>query len=118
MAKKGGMRILTAIVIMFGFLINNLPKIMKFLEKVMNVLKGFWKIAGPVFETLFNIISPIIEGLAKLLYGGNDADSLNKDLKKNKSEMEEAEDSLKDTKKGLDKNVDELRQGLKILKRI
>ena len=41
MAKKGGMRILTAIVaIIGGFIINNLPKIMKFLEKVMKVLKG------------------------------------------------------------------------------
>ena len=118
MAKKGGMRILTAIVaIIAGFLINNLPKIMKFLEKVMNVLKGFWKIAGPVFETLFNIISPIIEGLGKLLGGGNDADSLNKDLKKNKSEMEEAEDSLKDTKKGLDKNVDEAKAGIEDTKK-
>ena len=118
MAKKGGMRILTAIVaIIAGFLINQLPNIMKFLEKVMNVLKGFWKIAGPVFETLFNIISPIIEGLGKLLGGGNDADSLNKDLKKNKSEMEEAEDSLKDTKKGLDKNVDEAKAGIEDTKK-
>ena len=118
MAKKGGMRILTAIVaIIAGFLINQLPNIMKFLEKVMNVLKGFWKIAGPVFETLFNIISPIVEGLAKLLGGGNDADSLNKDLKKNKSEMEEAEDSLKDTKKGLDKNVDEAKAGIEDTKK-
>jgi len=118
MAKKGGLRILTAIVaIIGGFIINNLPKIMKFLEKVMNVLKGFWKIAGPVFETLFNIISPIIEGLGKLLGGGNDADSLNKDLKKNKSEMEEAEDSLKDTKKGLDKNVDEAKAGIEDTKK-
>ena len=113
MAKKGGLRIMTAIVaIIAGFLINNLPKIMKFLERVMNVLKGFWKIAGPVFETLFNIISPIVEGLAKLLGGGNDADSLNKDLKKNKSEMEEAEDSLKDTKKGLDENVENTKKGI------
>ena len=118
MAKKGGLRIMTAIVaIIAGFLINNLPKIMKFLERVMNVLKGFWKIAGPVFETLFNIISPIVEGLAKLLGGGNDADSLNKDLKKNKSEMEEAEDSLKDTKKGLDKNVDEAKAGIEDTKK-
>ena len=118
MAKKGGMRILTAIVaIIAGFLINNLPKIMKFLQKVMDVLKGFWKIAGPIFETLFNIISPIVEGLAKLLGGGNDADSLNKDLKKNKSEMEEAEDSLKDTKKGLDKNVDEAKAGIEDTKK-
>jgi len=118
MAKKGGLRILTAIVaIIGGFIINNLPKIMKFLEKVMNVLKGFWKIAGPVFETLFNIISPIVEGLGKLLGGGNDADSLNKDLKKNKSEMEEAEDSLKDTKKGLDKNVDEAKAGIEDTKK-
>ena len=118
MAKKGGLRIMTAIVaIIAGFLINNLPKIMKFLQKVMDVLKGFWKIAGPVFETLFNIISPIVEGLAKLLGGGNDADSLNKDLKKNKSEMEEAEDSLKDTKKGLDKNVDEAKAGIEDTKK-
>lgn len=118
MAKKGGMRILTAIVaIIGGFIINNLPKIMKFLEKVMKVLKGFWKVAGPVFETLFNIISPIVEGLAKLIGGGNDSKSLDKDLKKNKSDMESAEDSLKDTKKGLDKNVDKAKSGIEDTKK-
>ena len=88
MAKKGGMRILTAIVaIIAGFLINNLPKIMKFLQKVMDVLKGFWKIAGPIFETLFNIISPIVEGLAKLVMGTVDSGDAEKQLQKNKSEM-------------------------------
>ncbi|BCU93472.1 MAG: hypothetical protein CM15mV2_0850 [uncultured marine virus] len=83
MAKKGGMRILTAIVaIIAGFLINNLPKIMKFLQKVMDVLKGFWKIAGPIFETLFNIISPIVEGLAKLVMGTVDSGDAEKQLRK------------------------------------
>ena len=107
MAKKGGMRILTAIVaIIAGFLINNLPKIMKFLGKVMDVLKGFWKIAGPIFETLFNIISPIVEGLAKLVMGTVDSGDAEKQLQKNKSEMEEAEDSLKKTKEGLDENIE------------
>ena len=107
MAKKGGMRILTAIVaIIAGFLINNLPKIMKFLGKVMDVLKGFWKIAGPIFETLFNIISPIVEGLAKLVMGTVDSGEADKQLQKNKSEMEEAEDSLKKTKEGLDENIE------------
>ena len=107
MAKKGGMRILTAIVaIIAGFLINNLPKIMKFLGKVMDVLKGFWKIAGPIFETLFNIISPIVEGLAKLVMGTVDSCEADKQLQKNKSEMEEAEDSLKKTKEGLDENIE------------
>ena len=107
MAKKGGMRILTAIVaIIAGFLINNLPKIMKFLQKVMDVLKGFWKIAGPIFETLFNIISPIVEGLAKLVMGTVDSGDAEKQLQKNKSEMEEAEESLKNTKKDLQKRVD------------
>ena len=107
MAKKGGMRILTAIVaIIAGFLINNLPKIMKFLGKVMDVLKGFWKIAGPIFETLFNIISPIVEGLTKLVMGTVDSGDAEKQLQKNKSEMEEAEDSLKKTKEGLDENIE------------
>ena len=113
MAKKGGMRILTAIVaIIAGFLINNLPKIMKFLEKVMDVLKGFWKIAGPIFETLFNIISPIVEGLAKLVMGTVDSGDADKQLQKSKSEMEEAEESLKDTKKGLEENIENTKKDI------
>ena len=113
MAKKGGMRILTAIVaIIAGFLINNLPKIMKFLQKVMDVLKGFWKIAGPIFETLFNIISPIVEGLAKLVMGTVDSGDAEKQLQKNKSEMEEAEESLKDTKKGLEENIENTKKDI------
>ena len=118
MAKKGGLRIMTAIVaIIAGFLINNLPKIMKFLEKVMNVLKGFWKIAGPIFETLFNIISPIVEGLAKLVMGTVDSGDAEKQLKKNKSEMEEAEESLKDTKKGLEENIDNTKKDIEDTKK-
>ena len=118
MAKKGGMRILTAIVaIIAGFLINNLPKIMKFLQKVMDVLKGFWKIAGPIFETLFNIISPIVEGLAKLVMGTVDSGDAEKQLKKNKSEMEEAEESLKDTKKGLEENIDNTKKDIEDTKK-
>ena len=113
MAKKGGMRILTAIVaIIAGFLINNLPKIMKFLQKVMDVLKGFWKIAGPIFETLFNIISPIVEGLAKLVMGTVDSGDAEKQLQKNKSEMEEAEESLKNTKKGLEENIENTKKDI------
>ena len=113
MAKKGGLRIMTAIVaIIAGFLINNLPKIMKFLEKVMNVLKGFWKIAGPIFETLFNIISPIVEGLAKLVMGTVDSGDAEKQLQKNKSEMEEAEESLKNTKKGLEENIENTKKDI------
>ncbi len=72
----------------------------------MDVLKGFWKIAGPIFETLFNIISPIVEGLAKLVMGTVDSGEADKQLQKNKSEMEEAEDSLKKTKEGLDENIE------------
>ena len=118
MAKKGGMRILTAIVaIIAGFLINNLPKIMKFLQKVMDVLKGFWKIAGPIFETLFNIISPIVEGLAKLVMGTVDSGDAEKQLQKNKSEMEEAEESLKDTKKGLEENIDNTKKDIEDTKK-
>ena len=118
MAKKGGMRILTAIVaIIDGFLINNLPKIMKFLQKVMDVLKGFWKIAGPIFETLFNIISPIVEGLAKLVMGTVDSGDAEKQLQKNKSEMEEAEESLKDTKKGLEENIDNTKKDIEDTKK-
>ena len=118
MAKKGGLRIMTAIVaIIAGFLINNLPKIMKFLEKVMDVLKGFWKIAGPIFETLFNIISPIVEGLAKLVMGTVDSGDAEKQLKKNKSEMEEAEESLKDTKKGLEENIDNTKKDIEDTKK-
>ena len=118
MAKKGGMRILTAIVaIIAGFLINQLPKIMKFLEKVMDVLKGFWKIAGPIFETLFNIISPIVEGLAKLVMGTVDSGDAEKQLQKNKSEMEEAEESLKDTKKGLEENIDNTKKDIEDTKK-
>ena len=118
MAKKGGLRIMTAIVaIIAGFLINNLPKIMKFLEKVMNVLKGFWKIAGPIFETLFNIISPIVEGLTKLVMGTVDSGDAEKQLKKNKSEMEEAEESLKDTKKGLEENIDNTKKDIEDTKK-
>ena len=118
MAKKGGMRILTAIVaIIAGFLINNLPKIMKFLGKVMDVLKGFWKIAGPIFETLFNIISPIVEGLAKLVMGTVDSGEADKQLQKNKSEMEEAEESLKDTKKGLEENIDNTKKDIEDTKK-
>ena len=113
MAKKGGMRILTAIVaIIAGFLINQLPKIMKFLGKVMDVLKGFWKIAGPIFETLFNIISPIVEGLAKLVMGTVDSGDAEKQLQKNKSEMEEAEESLKNTKKGLEENIENTKKDI------
>ena len=113
MAKKGGLRIMTAIVaIIAGFLINNLPKIMKFLEKVMDVLKGFWKIAGPIFETLFNIISPIVEGLAKLVMGTVDSGDAEKQLQKNKSEMEEAEESLKNTKKGLEENIENTKKDI------
>ena len=113
MAKKGGMRILTAIVaIIAGFLINNLPKIMKFLQKVMDVLKGFWKIAGPIFETLFNIISPIVEVLAKLVMGTVDSGDAEKQLQKNKSEMEEAEESLKNTKKGLEENIENTKKDI------
>ena len=113
MAKKGGLRIMTAIVaIISGFLINNLPKIMKFLEKVMDVLKGFWKIAGPIFETLFNIISPIVEGLAKLVMGTVDSGDAEKQLQKNKSEMEEAEESLKNTKKGLEENIENTKKDI------
>ena len=118
MAKKGGLRIMTAIVaIIAGFLINNLPKIMKFLEKVMDVLKGFWKIAGPIFETLFNIISPIVEGLAKLVMGTVDSGDAEKQLQKNKSEMEEAEESLKDTKKGLEENIDNTKKDIEDTKK-
>ena len=118
MAKKGGMRILTAIVaIIAGFLINNLPKIMKFLQKVMDVLKGFWKIAGPIFETLFNIISPIVEGLAKLVMGTVDSGDAEKQLQKKKSEMEEAEESLKDTKKGLEENIDNTKKDIEDTKK-
>ena len=118
MAKKGGMRILTAIVaIIAGFLINQLPKIMKFLGKVMDVLKGFWKIAGPIFETLFNIISPIVEGLAKLVMGTVDSGDAEKQLQKNKSEMEEAEESLKDTKKGLEENIDNTKKDIEDTKK-
>ena len=113
MAKKGGLRIMTAIVaIIAGFLINNLPKIMKFLQKVMDVLKGFWKIAGPIFETLFNIISPIVEGLAKLVMGTVDSGDAEKQLQKNKSEMEEAEESLKNTKKGIEENIENTKKDI------
>ena len=105
-AKKGGLRIMTAIVaIIAGFLINNLPKIMKFMEKVMKVLKGFWKLASPILEVVFNIMHPIMSGLAKLLPEVTSV-AVDKQLEKAKSEMELAEDSLKKTKEGLDENID------------
>ena len=105
-AKKGGLRIMTAIVaIIAGFLINNLPKIMKFMEKVMKVLKGFWELASPILEVVFNIMHPIMSGLAKLLPEVTSV-AVDKQLEKAKSEMEQAEDSLKKTKEGLDENID------------
>ena len=105
-AKKGGLRIMTAIVaIIAGFLINNLPKIMKFMEKVMKVLKGFWKLASPILEVVFNIMHPIMSGLAKLLPEVTSV-AVDKQLEKTKSEMEQAEDSLKKTKEGLDENIE------------
>tara|TARA_B100000927_G_scaffold291518_1_gene294165 strand:+ start:12742 stop:14478 length:1737 start_codon:yes stop_codon:yes gene_type:complete len=110
--KKTGVRLLTAIVaIIAGFVINNLPKIMKFLEKVMVVLKKFFKYAYPLFDVIFKIVGNLFDGMADLALDTS-ADSMQKDLKKNKTDLEKIEDDLKATKKGMDKNLENVEKNI------